>query len=329
MTDIYPKRIFIVPYRQRLQQKFFFSQQMSFLLEGKTDYEIYFSHQCDNRQFNRGATKNIGFLVAKEKYPEHYKNITFIFNDVDTLPFHKLFDYQTQNGVIKHYYGFDYALGGIVVIKGADFEAINGYPNFWGWGNEDTVLQQRCLRDRLHIDRSHFYPIGSPEILQLFDGVKRLISPRDYAISKADTGVDGLTTIHRLIYSVDQDSMNPEDNKYTVKNDRIRVINILSFLTNKPFEQNEYYTYDLRESTGNIIRPNSKDKTEKRVVTTDEWKNIPPTQSSFSEPKIPFINKKETIVPMVHDNNIRINARTTRMNVFSPHYARISNLKKG
>jgi hypothetical protein len=329
MVENYPKRIFIVPYRQRLQQKFFFSQQMSFILEGKTDYEIYFSHQCDNRQFNRGATKNIGFLVAKEKYPEHYKDITFIFNDVDTLPFHKIFDYQTQHGVIKHYYGFEFALGGIVVIKGADFEAINGYPNYWGWGNEDTVLQKRCLRDRLHIDRNQFFPIGSPEILQLFDGVKRLISPRDYADNKADTGVDGLSSIHRLIYSVDQDSMNPEDNRYTVKNERINVINILSFLTIKPFEQNNYYTYDLRESTAKIVKPNSIDKTEKRVVTTDEWKNISPTQTSFSSIKVPFTQKKDSILPMANDNNIRTNARTTRMNVFSPHYTRISNLKKG
>ena len=46
-----PSRIFIVPYRNRLEQKFFFSNQMSFILEGETDYEIYFSHQCDNRNF--------------------------------------------------------------------------------------------------------------------------------------------------------------------------------------------------------------------------------------------------------------------------------------
>ena len=56
-----PKRIFIVPYRNRVHHKFFFSRQMDFILEGETDYEIYFSHQCDRRQFNRGATRNIGF----------------------------------------------------------------------------------------------------------------------------------------------------------------------------------------------------------------------------------------------------------------------------
>ena len=96
---------------------------MSFLLEDQDDYEIYFSHQCDNRTFNRGATKNIGFLAIKEKYPSHYKDISFIFNDVDTIPFNKIFDYKTEDGVVKHYYGYKYALGGIVVMKGKLFIA--------------------------------------------------------------------------------------------------------------------------------------------------------------------------------------------------------------
>jgi hypothetical protein len=93
MTTVPPKRVFVVPYRDRIQQKFFFCKQMDFILEGQTDYEILFVHQCDARNFNRGAMKNIGFLAIKEKYPEHYQDITFIFNDIDTIPFHKIFDY--------------------------------------------------------------------------------------------------------------------------------------------------------------------------------------------------------------------------------------------
>ena len=144
-TTIVPKRVFIVPYRDRVHHKFFFSRQMDFILEGQDDYEILFVHQCDSRNFNRGAMKNIGFLAIKEKYPEDYKTITIIFNDIDTLPFNKLFDYETTEGIVKHYYGFETALGGIVVIKGSDFEKINGYPNYWGWGMEDACLQKRCL----------------------------------------------------------------------------------------------------------------------------------------------------------------------------------------
>jgi hypothetical protein len=274
-----PKRVFIIPYRNRLEQKFFYSKQMSFILEDDNDYEIYFSHQCDNRQFNRGATKNIGFLAIKEKYPQNYKNITFIFNDVDTLPFHKIFDYQTTFGTVKHYYGFEHALGGIVVIKGEDFEKINGFPNFWGWGNEDSVLQERCLYSQLNIDRSQFYKIGSPEILQLFDGVTRLVSPNEYHMGKNDDGNTGLSSIHRLTFSTDKESLNPNDNKYTVTSENIFVINILSFLTENASINNEYYDYDLREKIDKIIHPNQEKIQMKKVTTTDDWKDIPELNS--------------------------------------------------
>ena len=80
-TNLVPKKVFIVPYRNRPQHKFFFSKYMSYILEDTDDYEIFFSHQCDSRTFNRGAAKNIGFLAVKEKYPHDYKNITFNCNN--------------------------------------------------------------------------------------------------------------------------------------------------------------------------------------------------------------------------------------------------------
>ena len=39
--------------------------------------------------------KNIGFIAMKEKYADNYKDITFVFNDVDTMPYTKNFiDYK-------------------------------------------------------------------------------------------------------------------------------------------------------------------------------------------------------------------------------------------
>ena len=272
---IIPKRIFIVPYRNRIQQKFFFSKYMSFILEDKNDYEIYFSHQCDARTFNRGAIKNIGFIAIKNKYPEHYKDITFIFNDVDTLPFHKIFDYETSPGVVKHYYGFKYALGGIVVMKGGDFEKTNGFPGFWGWGMEDNVLQKRCEAVGLKIDRSIFHNIGSPEILQLFDGISRIISKKDPWRGENDNGIDGLTTISQLKYTIDEKSENPNDNIFVIHNSKIMIINISTFLTHIPFGSEEYYNYDLRDPKRKIINPDKIKETRKTVVTTNDWSNIP------------------------------------------------------
>ena len=270
-----PKRIFIVPYRNRVQHKFFFSKYMSFILEDKNDYEIFFSHQCDARTFNRGAVKNIGFIAARNKYPEHYKDITFIFNDVDTIPFNKIFDYETTHGVVKHYYGFKYALGGIVVMKGADFEITNGFPCFWGWGMEDNVLQKRCDRLGIKVDRSVFYNIGSPEILQLFDGISRIISKKDPWRGEYDDGIDGLITISQLKYSIDEKSDNPNDNIFAIHNKNIKVVNIKTFLTRIPFGEEEYYNYDLREPKRKIINPDKIKETKKSVVTTTDWTNIP------------------------------------------------------
>ena len=294
-----PKRIFIVPYRNRVQHKFFFSKYMSFILEGSDDYEIYFSHQCDARTFNRGGVKNIGFIAARNKYPQHYKDITFIFNDVDTIPFTKIFDYETTPGVVKHYYGFKYALGGIVVMKGGDFERTNGFPSFWGWGMEDNVLQKRCEAVGLTIDRSIFYNIGSPEILQLFDGISRIISKKDPWRGDHDDGVDGLSTISDLKYTIDDKSENPTDNIFTVNNPKISIINISTFLTRVPFGSEEYYNYDLREPKRKIIHPDKIRETTRTVVSTQDWTNIPyyPTTLEKKENMVKYLTSMGKPVP--------------------------------
>jgi hypothetical protein len=298
-NQIVPKRVFIVPYRNRVQHKFFFSKYMSFILEDCDDYEIYFSHQCDARTFNRGAAKDIGFLAVKDKYPNDYKDITFIFNDVDTIPFNKIFDYQTTHGVVKHYYGFKYALGGIVVMKGADFERINGFPCFWGWGMEDNTLQKRCDGYGLKVDRSVFYEIGSPEILQLFDGISRIISKKDPWRGENDDGVDGLRTIHQLKFSIDEKSENPNDNIFAVHNQRIFFINISTFLTRIPFGSEEYYNYDLREPKRKIINPDKIRETHKTVVSTNDWSNIPyyPTNREKRENVVKYLISMGKQVP--------------------------------
>jgi hypothetical protein len=294
-----PKRVFIVPYRNRIQHKFFFSKYMSFILENDEDYEIYFTHQCDARTFNRGAVKDIGFIAVRNKYPQHYRDITFIFNDVDTIPFTKIFDYETTHGVVKHYYGFKYALGGIVVMKGADFEKTNGFPCFWGWGMEDNALQKRCESVGLKIDRSVFYNIGSPEILQLFDGISRIISKKDPWRGENDNGVDGLRTITQLKYTIDEKSENPNDNIFTVHNDKIMFVNVTTFLTHIPFGSEEYYSYDLREPKRKIINPDKIKETKKTVVTTNDWSNIPhyPTTREKRENVVKYLMSMGKPVP--------------------------------
>ena len=232
-----PKIIFIVPYRDRRQEKHIFSVYMKYIMEDydKNDYEIYYSHQIDARPFNRGATKNIGFLVMKKKYPNDYQNITFVFNDVDTVPVKKnTFDYATTKGIVKHFYGFTFTLGGIFSIVGSDFEKCNGFPNNWGWGLEDNAMNDRVLMNELIINRQQFYPRDTRDVLHLFDTPNRIINNKEPGNYSSKNLNDNLNNIHELEYIIEPntslDEPSSETNDGTIRN----IIKISSI------EQKEY-----------------------------------------------------------------------------------------
>ena len=198
-----PKIVFIVPYRDREQQLSFFNRHMKYILEDydQNDVSIMIIHQTDTRSFNCGAMKNIGFLITKEKYPNDYKNITFVFNDVDTLPFTKDFiNYETNNNIIKHFYGFKHTLGGIVSIKGGDFERINGFPNFWAWGYEDNMFYDRALKYKIKIDRQQYYPFADKNILHFYDGYLKQVNKKEFDRYASFTP-EGINSIYNLYYT--------------------------------------------------------------------------------------------------------------------------------
>ena len=210
-----PKIIFIIPYRDREQQQKFFDYHMKRILEdySPSDYKFIYAHQADTREFNRGAMKNIGFLYAKSLYPKSYKKITFVFNDVDTMPYNKNFiRYETISSVIKHFYGYTFTLGGIVSITGEDFEKINGFPNFWAWGYEDNALNLRVMNTvGLTIDRGQFYPIMDKNILQLKDEITRVVNRGEYDRYVLDnvnkkTYHDGISAVHDVLYNYDENT---------------------------------------------------------------------------------------------------------------------------
>ena len=204
-----PKLIFLIPYRDRAPQKNHFTIYMNYILDDMStyEYELYFCHQCDARPFNRGAMKNIGFIAMREKYPDDYKNITFVFNDIDTIPaFKNVLDYETSPNIIKHFYGFDFTLGGIFSIKGADFEKCGGFPNFRGWGFEDKCMQNRVLKHNMIINRANFFPIGDNNIIHVMDDPTKLISRRD--CWRIDENADTFNDIKNLTYSVEANMLN-------------------------------------------------------------------------------------------------------------------------
>lgn len=241
MSPRTPKLIFIVPYRDREQQLNFFVEHMQKIMEdySSNTYKILYIHQKDERSFNRGAMKNIGFLYVKNMYPREYKYITLVFNDVDTMPLSKNFlNYETKKGNVKHFYGYEFTLGGIVSITGGDFENVNGYANYWSWGYEDNVLQDRVLNSGLNIDRTQFYHIMDKNILQMKDGLTRLVNRGEFDKYEKENNnklnVDGIKTIRDLKYDFD------ESNNF---------VNVTSFNTETQENKTQTKTHDMRQGS--------------------------------------------------------------------------------
>lgn len=237
-----PSKIFIIPYRDREEQLHFFRRQIQYILEDEDPetYRIMYIHQCDSRPFNRGALKNIGFLVGKELYPNDYKTITFIFNDVDTIANRKnLLQYETTPGTVKHFYGFTFALGGIVSICGEDFESLNGFPNFWAWGYEDNALQQRVgYNKKLTIDRSQFYPLMDPHIIHLNESVHRVVNRAEYN-RYAFKSKEGISDITKLKYTIDPET---------------QFVNVTEFDTGITYNVKAEHIHDMKNSNNPFAR---------------------------------------------------------------------------
>lgn len=227
-----PKIIFIIPYRDRKYHMNIFRVMMKHVMEDYDEgyYEFCFAHQNDTRPFNRGAMKNLGFYAMKQKYPNDYKNITFVFNDVDTVPSMKgLINYETIPGIVKHFYGFPYALGGIFSITGADFENINGFPCYWSWGYEDNVINERVKNAGLTIDRAVFYKVGNQAILQTVDSFVKNVNKKHRDAMRNDNLLDGINTINNINYNCEDDFINIKtfEPRNRIENEQLSPYNML------------------------------------------------------------------------------------------------------
>jgi len=109
---------------------------------------IYIIEQVDDKPFNIGALKNIGFDVSKRKH-DYY-----LFTDIDAIPDDELLLYHSSkiknSPMLMAHRGIrynKYILPMSVYFSREDFVKTGGYPmNFFGWGGEDDLLGIRSYR---------------------------------------------------------------------------------------------------------------------------------------------------------------------------------------
>jgi hypothetical protein len=157
---------FIIPYRNRKEHLDEFIRRFTeYLKDTEIDAEFYVIHQLTIGDFNRGALNNIGFLEFCKTRPDGL----FIFHDVDTYPtYWGSIQYDTNPGQVRHSIGIAKEnLGGICCFWKNEFENINGFPNYWGWGIEDITLLYRVKKNNIYIDESNIVDLNNIELLYM------------------------------------------------------------------------------------------------------------------------------------------------------------------
>lgn len=143
---------FIIPYRNRKEHLDEFVRRFTEYLQGKeVDVQFFVVHQIHPGEFNRGSLKNIGFLEACKTRADSL----FVFHDVDTYPtYWGSIPYEAIPGQIKRpvLNTAGENLGLVCCCYKPEFERTNGFPNYWGWGSEDSALYYRAKHLGIPID---------------------------------------------------------------------------------------------------------------------------------------------------------------------------------
>jgi len=200
---------FIIPYRNRKQHLDEFVRRFTTYLEGKeVDAHFYVVHQIHPGEFNRGAMNNIGFLEVCKTRPDGL----FVFHDVDTYPtYWGSIPYDAQKGGIRHSLGLPHEnLGGVCCFWKEEFERVNGFPNYWGWGIEDVTIRYRATAQQIPIDETNIVSLEDTKRCILPNHERN--APKETATAKENTRLhfqeleqktqtNGLTSIHYKVLS--------------------------------------------------------------------------------------------------------------------------------
>ena len=178
---------FIIPYRNRKENLDEYIKRFTEMVKNnKIDAEFYIIHQIHPGPFNRGALLNIGFMEACKTRPDGL----FIFHDVDIYPtYWGAIDYHTAYKEVRHPAGLkNENIGTICCFWKSEYEAVNGFPNYWGWGIEDVTLMYRLKKLNIKIDEQH--------IVDLKDTTKCVCPVHKRNIAKEESYAAHNTSIH-------------------------------------------------------------------------------------------------------------------------------------
>ena len=146
---------FVVPYRDRAAHlELFMPHMLAYFQQPLNNWAdrvvLKIIEQEPGLEFNRGALKNIGFVLSRQA------TSATCFHDVDFLPIRV--NYRPPAGwaplvqggfeqvyagglIVPHAKDF---FGGAVIFQNSCFEDVNGYSNtYWGYGFEDADLALR------------------------------------------------------------------------------------------------------------------------------------------------------------------------------------------
>jgi hypothetical protein len=154
---------FIIPYRDRKDHLNEYIKRFTDIVkENHIDALFYIIHQINPGAFNRGALMNIGFMEVCKIRPDGL----FIFHDVDIYPtYWGSIDYNTAPGEVRHPIGLhNENIGGVCCFWKSEYELVNGFPNYWGWGIEDVTIRSRLNRHQIRIDENDIVSLDDKKL---------------------------------------------------------------------------------------------------------------------------------------------------------------------
>jgi hypothetical protein len=184
-------------------------------------YRVVIIEQDNDQPFNRGFLLNIGFVECEKRTSCYIKY--YIHHNCDLFPeikSKKILDYSYPGPGVRDIFGYVTGLGGISIINRNAFKLVNGFPNnMLTWGNEDTLIADRCKNNNIKISRP-IYNEGVIEENHSRDDIHHKLNLLNGREDNENWKRNGLSS---LLYKC----KIKEDSEFKMENDNINLVHYL------------------------------------------------------------------------------------------------------